>query len=119
MNTSMTQISVGMLVKPHSGAAWMTVHETGTMVSTCYWFNGHVLQKKDFMNHELGMSDTYLQVEGLLAGDKVRLRSGSPDMEIARIEFRKGKPFAICSWEVLNEQHVKHFNALSLEKLKE
>jgi uncharacterized protein YodC (DUF2158 family) len=119
MLDSISEIKPGMIVKTKGSVIPMAVDAVDGLQVGCYWFDNDMLKKADFYHAELVPLKQDMAASSLLAGHQVRLKSGSPVMKVERIEFKKNKPYAICSWRSGNAQYLKKFNSLALEKVEE
>lgn len=95
----------------------MTVHQVDDQNALCYWFDGFEFNKAELPLSELVVNATESSEDQLLTGHKVKLHSGSPEMEIQRIEFSGRNQYANCTWQWKGNHYVKRFNVLSLSKL--
>jgi uncharacterized protein YodC (DUF2158 family) len=117
MLDSITEIKPGMIVKLKGRVIPMSVHAVEEHAICCYWFSDHKLHKADFSHKELIVLGEEVNAHSILAGHVVRLKSGSPLMTVERIEFKKNKPHAVCSWQADRNHYLKKFNSLALEKI--
>ena len=108
-----------MIVKFKGTVIPLSVNAIDEHTACCYWFDGNVLHKEDFNYSDLLVLREEVKVHALLANDLVKLKSGSPIMQIEQIEFRKNKPHANCFWKADNNHYVKSFNLLVLEKIED
>ncbi len=117
MLDTVSEIKPGMIVKTKGSIIPMSVNAVEGMQVACYWFDGNILNKGDFSFWDLSASEPQPVENSIAMGNTVRLRSGSPLMYVEKIEFKKNKPHAICSWQAGNAHYLKKFNALALVRV--
>ncbi len=117
MIDSISEIKPGMIVKSKGSVIPMSVNTVDGQNISCYWFNGHVLNKSDFHYKDLDILMDEVKVHSLLTGNQVMLKSGSPLMTVESIEFKNNRPHATCSWKADHNHYLKNFNFLALQKM--
>lgn len=104
-------------MKRNSLQTLMTVHQVEEHSALCYWFDGCEFNKIELPLSELVVSQAEPNAEQLFTGYKVKLHSGSPEMEIQKIEFSGRHQYASCTWQWEGNHYVKRFNVLALARL--
>lgn len=95
----------------------MTVHQVEEHSALCYWFDGYEFNKTELPLSELVINAAAPESGQLFTGYRVKLHSGSPEMEIQKIEFSGRHQYANCTWQWNGNHYVKRFNVLALAKM--
>lgn len=116
MLSSAYEIRPGFTVKRNNLQTLMTVHQVDDHSALCYWFDGYEFNKAELPLSELVINQAEPNTDQLFASHKVKLHSGSPEMEIQKIEFSGRHQYANCTWQWNGNHYVKRFNVLSLRR---